>query len=88
MTTSGVVTTYSSATIDDATSIVVGPDGALWFANVDGNSIGQITTSGVVTNYTGTGISNPSSIAVGSGGALWFTTRATTRSAGSPPPVS
>ena len=41
-----------------------GPDGALWFTNVDGGtsgqgSIGRITTAGAVTNYNGTGIDDP-----------------------------
>ena len=54
ITTSGVVTNYTSPTIDltYGGSITAGPDGALWFTNLGNNSIGRITTSGVVTNYT------------------------------------
>ena len=44
---------------------MAGPDGALWFVNEYGNSIGRITTSGTVSNYTGTDINMPSVITVG-----------------------
>ena len=29
----------------------MGPDGALWFAELGSNKIGRITTAGVVTEY-------------------------------------
>jgi streptogramin lyase len=38
----GQVTIYAG--IDDPQGITTGPDGALWFTNYDGNSIGRITT--------------------------------------------
>ena len=41
ITTSGVVTNYTSGSVTDPTSITAGPDGALWFTN--GDSIGRIT---------------------------------------------
>ena len=50
-----------------------GPDGALWFTNFVGNSIGRISTSGVVSNYTDPSISEPTGITAGPDGALWFT---------------
>ena len=53
--------------------ITTGPDGALWFANDAGDSIGRITTAGAVTNFTGNGIDNPEGITSGPDGALWFT---------------
>jgi O-glycosyl hydrolase/streptogramin lyase len=59
--------------IDGPAGIAVGPDGALWFTNSQGNSIGRITTSGTVTSYTGTGIDFPQVITTGPDGALWFT---------------
>jgi virginiamycin B lyase len=34
-------------------AMVAGPDGALWYTNFIGNSIGRITTTGQVSNYTG-----------------------------------
>ena len=69
------------------------PDGALWFTNAFGPSIGRLTTDGTVSNYTDPSISNPQGIAVGPDGALWFTNygnnsigRITTGS--SPPPTT
>jgi streptogramin lyase len=54
--------------------ITAGPDGALWFTELDGNKIGRITTAGTITEFNiPTGGSNPISIAAGSDGALWFT---------------
>jgi hypothetical protein len=52
---------------------VTGSDGALWFVNNTGNSIGRITMSGTITKYTSATISGPIWIAAGSDGALWFT---------------
>jgi hypothetical protein len=73
ITTSGVVTNYTSPTISDPDAIAAGPDGAMWFTNGDNNSIGRITMSGVVTNYTSSTISDPDGIAAGPDGAMWFT---------------
>ncbi len=43
------ITTASS----DPTSVAPGTDGALWFAEQNGNNIGRMTPDGVVTNeYT------------------------------------
>jgi streptogramin lyase len=54
--------------------ITAGPDGALWFTEINGNKIGRMTTSGVVTTYpVPTAGSYPDGIAVGPDGALWFT---------------
>ena len=60
------------------TPIAVGPDGALWFADENGQtafSIGRITTTGVITHYT-----DPRfvplgfvQIAAGPDNTLWFT---------------
>ena len=55
----GTVTNYTGTGINGPTAITAGPDGALWFTNYTGSSIGRITTTGTVTNYTGTGISDP-----------------------------
>jgi virginiamycin B lyase len=73
ITTSGVVTDYTSPTINSPDSITAGPDGALWFTNDHGNSIGRITTSGVITNYTSSTIAAPDAITAGPDGAVWFT---------------
>lgn len=54
--------------------ITTGPDGALWFAEYNGNRIGRITTAGVITEYTlPTPKSLPTWITPGPDGALWFT---------------
>jgi uncharacterized protein (TIGR03437 family) len=57
-------------------SIVQGPDGALWFTELEGSRIGRITTAGVVTEYSAglSAGSAPDSIVAGPDGNLWFTT--------------
>jgi virginiamycin B lyase len=66
-------TFYTGAHINMPFGITAGPDGALWFTNDNGSSIGRITTAGVASDYTGAGISRPQGITLGSDGALWFT---------------
>jgi streptogramin lyase len=58
ITTSGVVTEYSSGITLSAVpqGITTGADGNLWFTEQVGNRIGRITTAGVVTEF-GKGIS-------------------------------
>ncbi len=54
--------------------ITFGPDGKLWFTEIDDNKIGTMTTSGKVTEYTiPTLVSNPRDITAGPDGNLWFT---------------
>ncbi|MGO9487494.1 MAG: hypothetical protein ACLQBB_00520 [Solirubrobacteraceae bacterium] len=54
-------------------SIVLGPDGALWFTDDGDESIGRITTSGQVTEYPITTASAPSPQGITSyAGQLWF----------------
>ena len=59
--------------------IAAGPDGALWFTELDGHRIGRIAVSplGQITEYhiphTGSDEPKPGSIALGPDGALWFT---------------
>ena len=69
----GAVTNYADPSIDYPEGITAGPDGALWFANINNNSIGRITTGGTVTNYTDPSIEQPIDITAGPDGALWFT---------------
>jgi Coenzyme PQQ synthesis protein D (PqqD) len=69
----GTVTDYTDSSIDGPFGITAGPDGALWFTNYYGNSIGRITTNGAVTNYTDSSIDGPWEITPGPDGALWFT---------------
>jgi virginiamycin B lyase len=54
--------------------ITVGPDGALWFTEFAGNSIGRITTAGAITHYPlPQGNGSPTDIAVGPDNRIWFT---------------
>jgi virginiamycin B lyase len=54
--------------------IALGPDGAVWFTEENGNKIGRITTNGTITEYPiPTSSSSPSKITAGPDGALWFT---------------
>jgi len=54
--------------------ITAGPDGALWFTDLDGDAIGRITTSGSITEYAlPNPDSGPTGITAGPDGALWFT---------------
>ena len=69
----GRVSIYEDASIEAAHGITAGPDGALWFANTHGNSIGRITTDGAVTSYSDASIKAPADITAGPDGALWFT---------------
>ena len=52
------------------TGITVGPDGALWFADMGLNSIRSITTSGAVGVNFG-GLDNPRELVTGADGNLW-----------------
>lgn len=68
------IVSYTGPTVHNPDSIAVGSDGALWFTNGGGASIGRITTSGAITDFVNGGqINEPTGIASGSDGALWFT---------------
>ena len=74
---SPAITNYPNPNvISFACGITTGADGALWFTNSRGNSIGRMTTDGHMTTYTAVGVSHPSAI----------TGRRTAR-CGSPTPV-
>lgn len=51
-------------------TIVAGPDGALWFAEGEGNRIGRITVTGTLTEFP---VPTPFGQPVGPDGNLWFT---------------
>lgn len=53
--------------------ITVGPDGALWFTNLDSYWIGRITTQGELTTYATPLHFANYGITRGSDGAFWFT---------------
>jgi len=53
--------------------IATGPDGAIWFTELEPNQIGRIGIDGVVAEYPiPTPASDPGGIVAGSDGALWF----------------
>jgi virginiamycin B lyase len=85
ITTSGVVTNYTSQQLSQPDVITAGPDGALWFTDptatgTDCNQgycgqIGRITTDGAITTFTSSALDAvdiPDWIAAGPDGALWF----------------
>jgi len=54
--------------------ITAGPDGNLWFTEIDASKIGRITPSGTITEFpTPTAHSAPAGITAGPDGNLWFT---------------
>ena len=65
ITTGGVVSIYNDTRIRSPYAITPGPDGALWFTNEAGNSIGRISTAGAITFFGGPGISAPQAITAG-----------------------
>jgi virginiamycin B lyase len=71
VTTSGQITEIPvPAPLQDATWIVNGPDGALWFT--DDTGLGRMTTDGSASQVW-PGLNYPSSIALGPDGNLWLT---------------
>ncbi|HET7013035.1 MAG TPA: hypothetical protein VFI65_03940 [Streptosporangiaceae bacterium] len=44
---------FSGGGIDHPQGIAAGPDGALWFANSNGGSVGRISTLGAISRYAG-----------------------------------
>lgn len=63
---------FGGAAVGRPQGITAGPDGAIWFTNEDGHSIGRLTARGAVSRYTDPSIVNPSGITPGPDGALWF----------------
>ncbi|HEY2430554.1 MAG TPA: hypothetical protein VGI06_16560, partial [Acidimicrobiales bacterium] len=43
ITTAGVVTSFTSPGVVTTQGIAAGPDGGMWFTNIDVNSIGRIS---------------------------------------------
>jgi virginiamycin B lyase len=66
-------TTYTSSSMDCPGATALGSDGAIWFTNLLGNTIGRISSTGTVTDYSNTYVDNPDAITAGPDSALWFT---------------
>src|SRR5215831_18955009 len=56
--------------------IVSGPDGNLWFTEINSNKIGRITTAGVVTEFDVPTANSHPVLITSSAGDLWFTEQA------------
>jgi len=68
------VTDFHSGITSPPTSVTLGPDGATWFVEQNGSTIGRITPAGVASEYVlqpATG--QLGNITVGPDGAMWFT---------------
>ena len=66
-----IIHEYSTSSLPQ--SITAGPDGALWFTELDGQ-IGRITVAGAIEEFPGPGaIGAANGIVTGSDGNLWFT---------------
>ncbi len=71
------ITEFTVPTVSaDPGGIAAGPDGDLWFTELETNKIGRITTAGAVVNeYTSTDslvTEFPAGITAGPDGAMWF----------------
>jgi virginiamycin B lyase len=74
ITTSGVVTEYSIPTPSSSPGgIAAGPDGNMWFTEINSNKIGKITMSGIITEYDiPTAATFAQEITAGPDGNMWF----------------
>lgn len=72
--TTGVIKTYATPTASSGpNSIILGPDGNMWFTEEQSSAIAVVKTTGAVLEYpTLTPNAAPLGITVGSDGALWF----------------
>src|SRR5436309_1944069 len=75
---SATTTTLTEFTVPTAssgpTSITAGPDGNLWFTEISGIKIGQISPAGTIREFSlPTSNSPPYGIIAGPDGNLWFT---------------
>jgi len=54
-------------------SLILGPDGNLWFTEFAGNNIARLASNGTITEFAvPTANSEPGGITIGSDGAFWF----------------
>ncbi len=71
---SGLITEYTTGISSGVYSITLGPDGNMWFTEQFGNKIGKITPVGFVTEIQLNTLSarGPLGISVGQDGNIWF----------------
>ena len=73
----GIVSTFTDRSINQPFGVAAGPDGNLWFTNLNSGTIGRVTPGGVVSHFTGVGIGGPEGITAGPDGNLWFANMST-----------
>ncbi|HEY7126250.1 MAG TPA: protein kinase [Ktedonobacterales bacterium] len=75
ITPGGSINEFPLPTVNsDPYGITTGPDGNLWFTELEGNQIGRITPGGKITEFAlPTANSHPYDITTGQDGNLWFT---------------
>jgi len=79
MTTAGVATSFTSKAVDPF-GITVGPDGAIWYAEFQGNSVGRVDALGNTSSVLGMTLpAGPRYVTGGPGDSLWFTEEAGNR---------
>jgi virginiamycin B lyase len=75
ITTSGAISEFTPTAFSGPSDIVTGPDGALWFTEVNSGKIGRITTAGTITEFPLLTFDSPRSITSGPDGHLWIAQR-------------
>jgi virginiamycin B lyase len=82
ITADGTVSAFdgTAAGVSEPGAITPGPDGALWFTNIN-NRIGRITLDGTITTYDtdNAEVRAPFGITLGPDGNVWFTSPANDR---------
>jgi virginiamycin B lyase len=70
----GTISTFNIPTqFAYPTSLTLGPDGALWFAESSGHALGRVTTSGTVTEIPVAADISPQHLTFDATGNLWVT---------------
>ncbi|HWZ89515.1 MAG TPA: hypothetical protein VNW92_11715, partial [Polyangiaceae bacterium] len=88
ITPSGTVTEYPIATAaSNPRGITAGPDGNVWFTELDGHNIGRVTPTGTITEFPIPSGASPGGITAGKDGNLWFTEAGSANSIGRATPM-
>jgi streptogramin lyase len=70
---------FVTPTVDsNPNHITLGPDGALFFTEMNSQKIGRISNTGTITESAGTGVASPAGITNGHDGFLYFTENSST----------